>query len=87
MGGKIVDAKSVESQPFFTGERFSTEKDSQKIQGPDSESRMAHLVLFPRNPHFRVRVRLETCPERRTMKKQQNLKWQQRREGKKLTAF
>jgi hypothetical protein len=64
VGGKIasetVDAENVESQPLFTGERFSTEKDSQKVQGPgtDGTSRLLPLYL-----HFRVRARLDTCPD------------------------
>lgn len=44
----------MESQPPFTGEGFSTEKDSRKVQGPtrtDGTSRLWPLYL-----HFRVRA-------------------------------
>ena len=70
----------MESQPLFTGERFSTEKDSRKVQGPGSEgaSRLLPLCL-----HFRVACALRYVPgtsdDEKTTTKLEIA--QQRREG------
>jgi hypothetical protein len=66
-----VDAESVESQPLFTGERFSTERSLGKFK--DSAVGW-HIASFaPVSALSCACVRLDTCPERRTMKKQQQL--------------
>lgn len=78
VGGKIasqtVDAENVESQPLFTGERFSTEKDSQKVQGPGSDG-WHNASMAPVSTLSRA-CALRYVPGRRTMKNKQTNKFE-----------